>query len=84
MSLRFLMRGLNMNKDLIKELVDNIKESAEELANKSEELDLVEQGELIALTEVINIMQDCFAGYDLKAIGLDFDAEEKYLKVKAK
>lgn len=79
MSLLFSKKGLKMNKELLKEIVDNIKESADELLDRNTKMDLVEQGELIAYAEVLNIIQDSISGYDLKEVGLDFDIDNRYL-----
>lgn len=79
MSLLFSKKGLKMNKELLKEIVDNIKESADELLDRNKKMDLVEQGELIAYAEVLNIIQDSVSGYDLKEVGLDFDIDNRYL-----
>lgn len=79
LSLLFSKKGLKMNKELLKEIVDNIKESADELLDRNKKMDLVEQGELIAYAEVLNIIQDSVSGYDLKEVGLDFDIDNRYL-----
>lgn len=67
-----------MNKNKLIEIVDCIMEAADELRAKKDR-DLVEQGELIAYAETLNIIQDAFAGEDLAEIGLDFDVDNKYL-----
>lgn len=67
-----------MNENLIREIVEGIVEAADELLEK-EDRNLVEQGQLIAYAESLTIIQDAFAGYDLKNIGLDFDIDAKYL-----
>ena len=67
-----------MNKNLIIEIVENIKENADELKAK-EKLNDVEYGELLGYAEALSIIKDAHAGYDLKEIGLDFDIDEKYL-----
>lgn len=65
-------------KNLIKEIVEGIIESADELhANK--ERDLVQQGELIGYAESLSIIRDALAGQDLAEYGLDFDIDDKYL-----
>lgn len=79
LSLLFSKKGLKMNKELLKEIVDNIKESADELLDRNKKMDLVEQGELIAYAEVLNIIQDSVSGYDVKEVGLDFDIDNRYL-----
>ena len=67
-----------MNENLMREIVENIIESADELLGK-ENRDLVEQGQLIAYAESLSIIRDAYSGYDLADIGLDFDIDEKYL-----
>ena len=67
-----------MNKDLIMEIVENIKENADELKDK-ESLNDVEYGTLLGYAEALTIIKDTHAGYDIKEIGLDFDIEKEYL-----
>lgn len=67
-----------MNENLIREIVDGIVESANELLEK-EDRDLVEQGQLIAYAESLSIIRDAYSGYDLEEIGLNFDIDAKYL-----
>ena len=67
-----------MNRDILAEIVENIKESAEELKQKENRSE-VEYGELLAYAECLSIIKDANAGYDLKAIGLDFDIDAEYL-----
>lgn len=65
-------------KNLIKEIVAGIIESADELhANK--ERDLVQQGELIGYAESLSIIRDALAGQNLAEYDLDFDIDGKYL-----
>lgn len=68
-----------MNENNLREIVENIIEAADELHQK-DELDLVEQGQLLAYAESLCIIRDALAGYDLDKIGLDFDIDERYLK----
>lgn len=69
-----------MNNNHLKEIVENIKEAADELLEKGKEsLNLVEKGQLIAYAESLCIIRDALAGYDLSVIALDFDIDEKYL-----
>lgn len=67
-----------MNRDILTEIVENIKESAEELKQKKP-LTNVEYGELLAYAECLSIIKDANAGYDLSALGLDFDIDAEYL-----
>ena len=67
-----------MTENLIREISENIIEAADELLEK-ENRDLVEQGQLIAYTETLSIIQDALSGYDLAGFGLDFDVDAKYL-----
>ena len=69
------------NQNKVKEIVEGIIESADELVSRGKKnLDLVEQGQLIAYAEALSIIRDAFAGTDLEKIGLDFDIDEKYLQ----
>lgn len=74
------MLSQNSNMNLIREIVENITESADELLAKGKNnLNLVEQGQLLAYAEALSIIRDTLSGYDLKAISLDFDIDAKYL-----
>lgn len=60
------------------EIIENIKEAADELKEQKTRTK-VEYGELLAYAESLTIIKDACAGYDLKELGLDFDIDEKYL-----
>lgn len=69
-----------MTENQLQEIVENIKEAADELIAKGrDKLDLVEKGQLIGYAEALTIIHDAVSGTDLKKIGLDFDIDEKYL-----
>lgn len=69
-----------MNANLLKEIVENIVEAADEIrAKRREACSSVERGQLIAYAESLCIMQDALAGYDLETVGLDFDVDQRYL-----
>lgn len=68
-----------MNKDIVKEIIENIKENADELKSK-EKLNEVEFGELLGYMEALTIMKGACAGYDIEELGLGFDIEKEYLK----
>lgn len=79
LSQRYLKRGLaKMNKELIVEIIENIKESADNL-KKQEKLDDVQYGELLGYAEALSIIKDAHSGYDLNELGLDFDIDKTYL-----
>lgn len=64
----------------LREIVENIMEAADELLAKGRDnLNLVELGQLLAYAEALSIIRDALAGYDLAAVSLDFDIDEKYL-----
>ena len=67
-----------MNSDILFEIIENIKESANELKQKKSRTE-VEYGELLAYAECLSIIKSANAGYDLKALGLDFDIDAEYL-----
>ena len=67
-----------MNDNVLTEIVENIKEAADELKQKGS-LTEVEYGELLAYAEYLTIIKDANAGCDLKMLGLDFDIDAKYL-----
>ena len=65
-----------MNENLITEIVACITEAADELLfleNRNE----IQQGQLLAYAESLSIIRDALAGYDLTAVGLDFDIDER-------
>ncbi len=69
-----------MNENLLGEIVENIVEAADEIrAKRLENRDPMEQGQLIAYAESLCIIQDALSGYDLGAVGLDFDVDQRYL-----
>lgn len=69
-----------MNEHQLKEIIENIAEASDELLAKGRKnLDLVERGQLIAYAESLCIIQDALSGYDLGAVGLDFDVDQRYL-----
>lgn len=67
-----------MNKALMIEVIENIREQADELKQQGD-LNEVEYGTLLGLAESLTIIKDACAGYDLAEIGLDFDIDAKYL-----
>ena len=67
-----------MNKNLMREIPENIIDAADELLEKQEK-DQLEQGELIAYAESLSIIREACTGYELSEIGLDFDIDGKYL-----
>ena len=64
-------------KNIIKEIVEQITEAADELMNE-EETDL-HFGQRLAYAEAISILQRACTGEDLKELGLDFDPDIRYL-----
>lgn len=78
LSLLFLKRGFDMNKNIMLEIVEGIMDSADELLEKKDRSDM-EQGQLIAYAEALCIIRDAWAGNDLADIGLDFDIDSRYL-----
>lgn len=78
LSLLFLKRGFEMNKNIMLEIVEGIMDSADELLEKKDRSDM-EQGQLIAYAESLSIIRDAWAGNDLADIGLDFDIDSRYL-----
>lgn len=78
LSLLFLKRGFDMNKNIMLEIVEGITDSADELLEKKDRSDM-EQGQLLAYAEALSIIRDALAGNDLADIGLDFDIDSRYL-----
>ena len=78
LSLLFLKRGFDMNKNIMLEIVEGITDSADELLEKKDRSDM-EQGQLLAYAEALSIIRDAWAGNDLSDIGLDFDIDSRYL-----
>lgn len=69
---------MTMNKEVLIEIIENIKESADELTQIEEKND-VEYGTLLGLCESLSAIKSACAGYDLKELGLDFDIDKEYL-----
>ena len=67
-----------MNKDILFEIIDNIKEADYELKGQNDRTE-VEYGELLAYAESLSIIKDACMGYDLKELGLDFDIDATFL-----
>lgn len=67
-----------MNENMLKGIVEEIKNVADELRGKKT-LNLVEQGELLGLAESLSIIQSEVDQTVLPAIGLDFDIDKRYL-----
>lgn len=72
-----------MSKDLISEIVENIKEAAEELREMGASASQFERGLLLGYADALRIIQGAYAGYDLEEIGLDIDIEKEYLSYRA-
>lgn len=69
-----------INLNHVREIVECITGAADELLGKGKaNLNLVEQGQLIAYAESLCIIRDALAGYDLHEVSLDFDIDAKYL-----
>ena len=68
-----------MSKDLTLEIVENIKEVAEELREKGTSATPFERGLLLGHADALRIIQGAYAGYDLKEIGLGIDIDREYL-----
>lgn len=71
-------KGKTMNEDLMIEIIENIKESADTI-KRVKHLNDVQYGELLGYAETLSIIKDSCSGYDLKKLGLDFDIDKKYL-----
>lgn len=72
------MSGLEENRDILLEIIEEIKEEADEVKEENKTSDY-EQGQLLAYVTALGIIKTCLAGYDLKEYGLDFDIDKKYL-----
>ena len=68
-----------MSIHLVYEATEGIREQADELLLKKENLTAYEQGLLFAYADSLGIIKSAFAGYDAAEIGLDFDIDGKYL-----
>lgn len=72
--------GVTANTNQLREIVECITGAADELLEKGKDnLNLVEQGQLIAYVESLCIIRDALAGYDLRGVSLDFDIDARYL-----
>ena len=66
-----------MSEDLLREVVSNIVESADEVKRSGTRNDL-DYGKLLAYAEALSAIRDTYDG-DLSKIGLDFDIDKRYL-----
>ncbi len=71
------MRNMQM-KNKITEIVEAIKENADEITNQ-DILNEVEYGTLLGYAEALSIIRDACTDMNLSEIGLDFDIDERYL-----
>ena len=69
---------MNTNTDLIIEIIENVKELADKLKHENYS-DKVATGQILAYAEVLGIIKGAYAGEDMKALGLDFDIDKRYL-----
>lgn len=60
------------------EIVDGIKEAADEMKGKGKLSDM-DFGQLLAYAEALSIIRDACDPDDLATIGLDFDIDKRYL-----
>lgn len=67
-----------MSLDMLSEVVTEIIEAADEVREQKEQ-DTQDYGRLLAYAEVLSIIRDACDADDLKAIGLDFDIDKRYL-----
>lgn len=67
-----------MNHDILTEIVENIVVSADEV-RKKEKKDAHDFGQLLAYAEALGIIKDLCDEETIKAVGLDFDIDAKYL-----
>lgn len=68
-----------MNNDVMMEIVETIKEQVGNLKEKEKSATPYERGLLHAYVDVLRIIQEEYAGYDLKEIGLDIDVLAEYM-----
>ncbi len=73
------MKYGNQAYNLLAEIVEGIIGCADEIKASNDKSEY-NQGQLLAYAESLCIIRDAFAGYDLDAIGLDFDIDKKYIE----
>lgn len=61
------------------DVIEDITEKADELLAQKENQNDFNSGQLMAYADVLEVIQDFLAGYDLKEFKLDYDIEKKYL-----
>lgn len=67
-----------MTENTIKEIVEGIKEAADEILEQ-EKRDSQDYGQLLAYAEALSIIRDACGPDAHSKIGLDFDIDAKYL-----
>ena len=68
------------NESIFRDIIDDIKEDLEDTIKEDDRE--FKQGKLLAYNEILSNIQRQLRAYDLKALGLDFDIDEKILNNK--
>ncbi|MBE6083217.1 MAG: hypothetical protein E7205_11095 [Tissierellaceae bacterium] len=68
------------NESIFRDIIDDIKEDLEDTIKEDDSE--FKQGKLLAYNEILSNIQRQLRAYDLKALGLDFDIDEKILNSK--
>ena len=71
------MKDLKGNKNILIEIIEEVTSEADEVLEK--ERDDYNYGQLMGYATTLGIIKTCLAGEDLKAFGLDYDIDKKYL-----
>ena len=70
-----------MNDEMLKQLISDVIESAEEVRNKSP-LSEFERGMLLAYRDVLKMFQIDLTTFGPENYGLDFDVDDRYMILK--
>ena len=69
----------DLERNALRDVIEDITEKADELLTQKEGQSDFDSGQLLAYADVLEVIQDFLAGYDLKEFKLDYDIERKYL-----
>ena len=69
----------DLERNALLDVIEDITEKVDELLAQKENQNDFNSGQLLAYADVLEVIQDFLAGYDLKEFKLDYDIEKKYL-----
>lgn len=71
------MKEKNANKDILREIIEELTTEADELLQ--DEKNDYNNGQMLAYANALGIIKTCLLGENLDEYGLDYDIDKKYL-----